>query len=342
MKNYPKISIIIPVYNAEKYLQRCIESVLCQSYSNFELLLIDDGSIDKSGRICDDYAVKDCRISVFHKKNGGVSSARNLGLYNAKGEWITFVDSDDVVYNNYLYALITNCSGENVFVMANYLTSHGILSKVKGGFYQGTEIIELIYKYNLLSLSAPYSKLYNTKILKENKILFDEKIHMGEDGLFLTEYLLYVDKLSFVPNIIYLVNDTDGSLSKCYNDFDSEYECFILWYNLIKKILIKYNVKGENAERIIWHGRIGETFVRLLKIIALSCEFKTKKERIQKYNYLCDSFYFNYFLYYTPPSFFNKVCNWLIKLKLYSSYIYLEKIKNLFIYGKLYCTYARK
>lgn len=96
------ISVIIPIYNTEKYLHRCIESVLNQSYKNFELLLINDGSKDRSGDICDEYAKKDNRIKVFHKINGRVSSARNLGLDNAKGDYICFIDADDYVGERYL------------------------------------------------------------------------------------------------------------------------------------------------------------------------------------------------------------------------------------------------
>ena len=88
-----KVSIIVPLYNAEKYAKRSIESVLRQTYSNFELILVDDGSKDKTGEICDQYAVKDSRIKVIHKKNGGVSSARNTGLDMAEGEWLTFLYS---------------------------------------------------------------------------------------------------------------------------------------------------------------------------------------------------------------------------------------------------------
>ena len=93
----PKISVIVPVYNTEKYLHRCIDSVLAQTFTDWELLLIDDGSKDTSGSICDKYAAKDKRIRVFHKENGGVSSARNLGRDYAQGEWVTFVDSDDYI-----------------------------------------------------------------------------------------------------------------------------------------------------------------------------------------------------------------------------------------------------
>ena len=106
MANIPKISVIVPVYNTEKFLQRCIDSVLAQTYQDFELLLIDDGSKDSSDTICDEYAAQDTRVKVFHKENGGVSSARNVGLDNARGEWITFVDSDDYIEENYLQTFI--------------------------------------------------------------------------------------------------------------------------------------------------------------------------------------------------------------------------------------------
>ena len=97
----PEISVIVPAYNTKQYLPRCIDSILSQSFSNFELPLIDDGSTDGGGKICDAYAEKDSRIRVFHKENGGASSARNLGLDKARGEWITFVDSDDFVEKDY-------------------------------------------------------------------------------------------------------------------------------------------------------------------------------------------------------------------------------------------------
>ena len=107
------ISIVIPVYNTAQYLPRCIESVLNQSFRDFELLLVDDGSTDGSGDICDRYENKDNRIRVFHKKNGGVSSARNLGIVNAFGEWLLFVDSDDEILPNALQTLV-DCISDDV------------------------------------------------------------------------------------------------------------------------------------------------------------------------------------------------------------------------------------
>ena len=108
------ISVIVPVYNSEQTLNRCIDSILGQTYRNFELLLINDGSMDRSGEICDEYAQQDSRVKVFHKENGGVSSTRNVGLDNARGEWITFCDSDDTVTAEWLQNAASICSGKEL------------------------------------------------------------------------------------------------------------------------------------------------------------------------------------------------------------------------------------
>ena len=107
MNENAKISIIIPVYNVEDYLPQCIDSILIQSYKNIEIILVDDGSTDASGRICDDYAKSDNRICVIHTKNGGQSRARNIGIDSTKGEYITFVDADDTITTDYIATLFT-------------------------------------------------------------------------------------------------------------------------------------------------------------------------------------------------------------------------------------------
>lgn len=124
------ISVIVPVYNTEQYLPRCIESILSQSFTDFELLLIDDGSTDGSGKICDAYAEKDNRIRVFHKENGGVSSARNMGLDEAKGEWVYFVDSDDELLHDGLQVLFDNTNKEVDVVLAGFeeVSEEGVIS----------------------------------------------------------------------------------------------------------------------------------------------------------------------------------------------------------------------
>ncbi len=121
-----EISIIVPVYNVEKFLPRCIDSILEQTYTNFELILVDDGSPDNCGRICDEYVEKDSRVAVIHQKNGGLSAARNAGLdwafENSDSEWITFIDSDDWVHPLYLECLYNACIMNNLEIaVCNYL-----------------------------------------------------------------------------------------------------------------------------------------------------------------------------------------------------------------------------
>ncbi|MDE7478361.1 MAG: glycosyltransferase family 2 protein, partial [Lachnospiraceae bacterium] len=104
--NDPLISVIVPVYNVEKYVMRCIESILAQTYTNLEILLVDDGSTDASGKICDELAKKDVRIRIIHKENGGPSDARNVGIQEARGEYYLFVDSDDWISENLLESML--------------------------------------------------------------------------------------------------------------------------------------------------------------------------------------------------------------------------------------------
>lgn len=105
--NNPLISIVVPVYNVEKFLRSCLDSILFQTYTNWEAILVDDGSNDNSGCICDEYAQKDRRIRVIYKKNGGVSSARNVGIENARGDWFLFCDSDDILYEDTLHTFVS-------------------------------------------------------------------------------------------------------------------------------------------------------------------------------------------------------------------------------------------
>ena len=173
----PQISIIVPVYNAERYLRQCIDSILDQTYTDFELLLINDGSRDHSGAICDDYAQKDARVRVFHKENGGVSSARNLGLDNARGEWITFVDADDCIRRTFISNLYAPLKQHyNIdFVHAGCSNwENGNVTSIEQQFEQfaGTDRAYLFNRFRGLIVS----KLFKSDILNLNKIRFDERL----------------------------------------------------------------------------------------------------------------------------------------------------------------------
>lgn len=174
----PLISIIIPVYNSEKTLNRCVNSILNQTFMDWELLLVDDGSTDKSGKICDQYALKDFRIRVFHKKNGGVSSARNTGLDYAIGSWITFVDSDDFIDATFLDTLIRLQSSDLCISGIQFINNETILLPPEE-YIKIENVAELDNLLNKLYFTAPWGKVYKNEIIQKNNIRFNINASSG-------------------------------------------------------------------------------------------------------------------------------------------------------------------
>ena len=206
----PKISVIVPVYNVEKYLRQCLDSILAQTFTDFELLLIDDGSPDTSGTICDEYAALDSRVRVFHKENGGVSSARNLGLDNAQGEWITFVDADDEIKECFLSTFVDIQNEKNAELIVTsvefFHSKESIrLSILSDGFYDKSKYGELIiYLRDEISLlGVPWNKLYNSEIIKKNNVRFDEGISSYEDEIFVIQYMHYANSVATSSKVTY-------------------------------------------------------------------------------------------------------------------------------------------
>lgn len=191
-KKNPKISVIVPVYNVEQYLCRCVDSILAQTFPDFELLLIDDGSKDRSGEICDEYAGKDERVRVFHKENGGVSSARNLGIDNAKGEWISFVDADDWVSENYFPDSLLNNSNDLILnKISNQEYAQGMSERAKS--------VPSLFFQNILNKQislGPWAKFFRRDIVEREKLRYYEDIKFAEDAIFNLQYFKFVKSLS--------------------------------------------------------------------------------------------------------------------------------------------------
>ena len=203
------ISIIVPVYNSEQTLQQCIESILWQTYKNIELLLIDDGSTDRSGEICDEYARKDSRVRVFHKENGGVSSARNVGLENARGSWITFCDSDDRVSNEWLANMLQS-DAECDLVVQGFSTpmEYEPLNSEINHFcvYSGPIKDGLILLLQRHILGYLWVKLFKSSIIRNHHIKFDKNIFLQEDELFILSYAKYCNSMTAIEKIGYFYN----------------------------------------------------------------------------------------------------------------------------------------
>ncbi len=200
----PKISVIVPVFNTEEYLHRCIDSILSQTYTDFELLLINDGSKDRSGEICEEYAAKDPRVRVFHKENGGVSSARNLGLDNASGEWITFIDADDEIHN----LEIPNNSKQHDIIIGSCLIKEndGFRNEtIPEGVYENSGLKYIYSKYLELQIfSSCCCKLYRRSLI--GNLRFNKSYIIGEDTVFSLSYLGKVKRINVIPSFQYIYN----------------------------------------------------------------------------------------------------------------------------------------
>lgn len=215
----PEISVIVPVYNVEKYLCSCIDSILAQTFTDFELLLIDDGSKDKSGEICDEYAKRDCRVKVFHKENGGVSSARNLGIDESKGEYLFFVDSDDIISSSYIEMFVNYIKkNDSVCVVCKYTNRLSLLknqiNSIKTKEMTSSEFLDEIWISEGKLDGYLWNKMFKRKILIDLNIRFDEKVSIWEDMLFVVEYFVNISTVIFVDAVLYYYRDTMNSAVK--------------------------------------------------------------------------------------------------------------------------------
>lgn len=203
----PIISVIVPVYKVEQYLETCIRSILRQTYQDFELILVDDGSPDHCGEICDEFAKMDSRIKVIHQVNGGVSLARNVGMENAEGEWLCFVDADDILLPRYLEYFSRYWDGQDELLL------QGRLKLIKGKLCERfafrftntqSSLKEAVSDCSCIGYCTPWGKLFRTEIIRNNKIVFPIGIAYGEDSVFFFRYLSHVDKIRTIGSYRYI------------------------------------------------------------------------------------------------------------------------------------------
>ena len=258
MNNLPEISVIVPVYKVEEYLPQCIDSILAQTFTDFELLLVDDGSPDRCGEICEEYAGKDTRIRVFHQANAGLSCARNTGLMNARGRYVTFIDSDDYVkpcYLERLYgALPADKTKEGVIVgsLDAYLPNGDFQTFHVPEQDIASEQMYLILT-DLIDKRVAYagSKLYDHRIIKQYRVGFVPFVSGLEDMLFMLDYLMYADFMVIrdYNNYVYRVGYSVDVLSVRINSFPAEYAAFS---NFLERVYVyqkKFNLEDSSLER---------------------------------------------------------------------------------------------
>ncbi|MEY2192745.1 glycosyltransferase [Neobacillus sp. BF23-41] len=248
----PVISIIVPVYNVEKYLSKCLNSILNQSFSEFELILVNDGSLDNCGEICEEYSKFDERIKVIHKKNGGLSSARNTGINIALGKYIVFIDPDDQICEDYFTKLYSIAEQNQCdAVISGYKTVP--TNKV---IYPNFKLNTVLTGKELI-LSSPnihsnndlcfvWRNIYKLKLIKEKNIRFNEQVFIGEDVIFNLEYFLESKRVYVMPESLYLytVDNLESLMRAAYKPkLESS---LVLQYKIRKQLskkfgLLKYN-----------------------------------------------------------------------------------------------------
>lgn len=228
----PKVSIIVPVYNVESKLRRCLDSIKHQDYSDFECILVDDGSSDISGNICDEYAHSDRRFKVLHQKNHGVSAARNAGLKVALGDWILFVDSDDWVSSQFISAFFNGSMADIVFqgLMKDSLQGSNPVLFEHNPTHVFVENLYYLEKKDLLGWC--YNKMFRSSIIKENNICYPENISLREDAVFTLQVLCHANSITWRNVAYYHYVETVGSLMTKLRPYEELAICNDILYNL--------------------------------------------------------------------------------------------------------------
>ncbi|MBR1626429.1 MAG: glycosyltransferase family 2 protein [Bacteroidales bacterium] len=252
------ISIIVPVYNVRKYLDDCISSIVRQVYTDWECILVDDGSTDGSGIICDNWAEKDNRISVVHQNNAGVSNARNAGISVAKGDYIAFIDSDDWVGEDYLQQM-----HQTLVTQEGDIAVIGMRLQFKNGTYKDyvsdagkflltkeftQEFVDLNSKFLLY---GPVCKLFHRSVIMRNDIRFDERLSYGEDLMFVYSYLDYVNSIVNIASIQYnyrIIGENTLSTKVRSDMFDINY---VQW-KILKMFYEKKNMWNHISQDLLY------------------------------------------------------------------------------------------
>lgn len=283
------LSVIVPIYNVEKYLESCIESILSQTYKEYELILVNDGSVDSSGEICNKYAMENKHVKLIHKENGGVSSARNIGIDNANGKYISFIDPDDTIETNMFEIMmdamkkldpdIVVCPIKMINRIINQTTTTYVWHKTNSLIEKRiieTEILPEVLNANYYSLLQCPNKIYHRRIIEHHKIRFDEKRDHGEDARFNLTLLTYINSIVFIEEPLYNYYIRKGSsLSQSFNK--KQYRNLLDNKNFGISLCEKYNQK-QAIDKIINHFVLGS--LSHMQSVAISDLTKREKNLI--------------------------------------------------------------
>ena len=288
--NNPAISIIVPVHDVEKYLRGCLDSIITQTFVNWECILVDDGSIDPSGTICDEYAAKDQRIRIFHKENGGVSSARNVGLQHARGEWFYFPDSDDMLKPNALDIMVNMISVDIDYVMCGYeiydendQCVYAIGESKRKYISRHDALMEMFNPSDYRYQGYLWNKLFRASIISKYALSFDENIRYNEDRLFNVVYLSKIEGnvvYATTPVYRYMKRLTSAMASlsvRFTEDFLTDLDAFVKMCIPLKNISVSDDIWDAHADKMCYSVRLYYDMCRRFRKLSPSRVWNVEK-----------------------------------------------------------------
>ena len=283
------ISILMPVYNGQEYLEETVLSILNQSYKEFELIIINDGSSDNTKVICDNLEKIDKRIKIIHKENTGVSHTRNIALDNASGEYIAFIDSDDSVYKDYLKILLSSMEKSNGQLSVcgfkeRKISANGQVEDLSKVFYPKEVIAiedmkDLIMDFGNSGLLNPlWNKLYSREIIEKNNIRFKEDVETGEDFIFNLQYFKKIKKICFSKEeLYYYIRRNNNSIT--YRYIDNMYEKGLEIHSLLENFLKDMNFYNNENRYILYGNHLMGVFSAFLNLFHKDCKLTLKQKK---------------------------------------------------------------
>lgn len=283
------ISILMPVYNSEKFVVSAIKSIIDQNFTNWELIIVDDGSTDNSGRICDEVATTDTRIKVIHKKNTGVSDTRNIALKAAKGKYVGFVDSDDCIDSRMYKSIIEKIEKYNsdlgvCGITENKYDGDKIVNAIDyeyfpKDFVEIKEMKNLIMNYsNSNLLNSLCNKVYLRKVIDENKLKFKESLNNGEDFAFNLEYMSKIKSLVFCKESFYYYSKRNNE-SITHKYVEDMYSKGLEIHDIFEAFLIEMDYFDTENEYVLLGNHLMGVFAAFLNLFHKDCKLNLKKKR---------------------------------------------------------------
>ncbi len=335
------VSVIVPVYNGEKYLRLCVESIINQSYKNIEAIFINDGSTDKSGEICNKYALSDNRVRVIHAQNNGPAAARNIGIQNSKGSFIFFIDADDFIENNALNLLVenyyqynadlivgdfkkiedgnTNFGHDSVFSNSKLLKKQDIIDYVRCYLKKPNRFPLFVYSWG---------RLFKSSIIKNNSIFFNANLRTFEDVAFNFNYLNYTNEIFFLKEAIYnhLIHDNYASATMMISDSPQNLfgykDALVNIGNFLEKCNFDFDIR-----KAVGHAYISYTIIQLIRTCGQINS--SNKEKIYEFIHkiIIDSNIRDNLQFYSPSKGDSRILPTLMKLKLVWPLILVCRLK---------------